>query len=174
VNAWLLAAALLGSGQGLVPFAGRVVAITDGDTLTVLDGENRQHRLRLAEIDAPERGQPFGTAARARLAGLVFGEQVEFLVHSIDRYGREVATVRKPGGDPGADTVNLEMVRSGYAWAYTGYAKDPRTRLAEAEARSAGSGLWSGPAPVPPWEWRRAKKQPGPEKRRSARVSKVG
>ncbi len=173
MNAWLLAAALLGSGQALVPFAGRVVGITDGDTLTVLDGENRQHRLRLAEIDAPERGQPFGAAAKARLANLCFGERVEVTVHGSDRYGREVATVRKQGGPPDAETVNLEMVRAGYAWAYNAYARDPRIRMAEAEAKAAGRGLWGGPFPVPPWEWRRAKKLPGPEKRGPARVSRV-
>ena len=173
MSVWLLAAALFLPGQSLVPFKGTVVGVTDGDTLTVLDGENRQHRLRLAEIDAPERGQPFGTGAKACLSNLCFGERLEVTVHSIDRYGREVATVRKPGGPPGADSVNLAMVRAGYAWAYSRYTRDPRIRLAEEEAMSAGRGLWSGPFPVPPWEWRRAKKLPVPEKRASVRVPRV-
>ena len=173
MSAWMLVSFLLGPGQAVPPFQGRVVGITDGDTLTVLDGENRQRRLRLAEIDAPERGQAFGAGAKAHLARLAFGELVEVAVLSRDRYGREVATLWKPGGPPGTDSVNLAMVRAGYAWAYSGYAKDPRTRLAEAEAKSAGRGLWSGPSPVPPWEWRGAKKLPGPEKRGPSRVSRV-
>jgi len=130
---------------------GRVVAIADGDTLTVLRGR-QQVKVRLYGIDCPELGQPFGRRARQRAAELAFGQTVAVRPESRDRYGRTVAWVVLPGGR----TLNEILVAEGLAWHYRRYA--PRAgQLAELEqqARAARRGLWQDPSPVPPWNWRR-------------------
>ncbi|PTQ82137.1 endonuclease YncB(thermonuclease family) [Nitrosospira multiformis] len=141
--------------------SGRVVKIADGDTLTVLDKSNRQHKIRLIGIDAPERKQPFGTVSRQNLADLVFGKEVAVEWHKQDRYQRVLGKVLLNGQD-----VNLKQIKAGLAWHYTQYDKD--LRLADkrlyAEAQKAadlkGIGLWSDPSPVAPWDFRHNKPAP--------------
>lgn len=135
------------------PFTGKVVSVHDGDTLTVLDAANVQHKVRLHGIDAPERKQAFGTVARERLAGLTAGKSVTVLLHDRDKYGRLVAGIVVEGQD-----VNRQMVAEGLAWHYVRYSRDPGLAAAEREARAAGRGLWRDREPVPPWEWRASEK----------------
>lgn len=152
----LLAVALLLAPPALAETVlGPVVAIADGDTLTVLTEQREQVKVRLSEIDTPERGQPWGNRARERLAALTFGRQVEVAVQDTDRYGRMVGRVRADGVD-----VNAELVREGSAWVYRRYSRDPELLRLEAEARSARLGLWSLPEAdqLPPWEWRAAER----------------
>jgi endonuclease YncB( thermonuclease family) len=132
---------------------GRVVAIADGDTLTVLDDSNTQHKIRLAAIDAPEKGQPFGTKARENLAAKVFRQTVRVEVIDVDRYKREVGRIYL-----GGRFVNMEMVTDGFAWRYVQYDKPGEFTAAEADAREHRRGLWADPRAEPPWEWRRAKR----------------
>jgi micrococcal nuclease len=131
------------------PEAARVVAVIDGDTLTVLDAANRQQRVRLAGIDAPERGQPFGTKARERLASLTMGKPVAVHSQGQDKYGRMIASIEAGGQD-----VGQQLVAAGLAWHYTRYSDDAGLAAAEREARAARRGLWGDREPVPPWEWR--------------------
>lgn len=137
-------------------FGGRVVGIQDGDTVTVLDASKQQRRIRIAGIDAPEKAQAFGAAAKENLARLAFGHQAEVRCSKRDRYGREVCNVYV-----GARDVGLEQVRSGHAWWYREYAREqaPEDRkvyeTAEGEARGARRGLWHDATPTPPWDWRR-------------------
>jgi endonuclease YncB( thermonuclease family) len=133
---------------------GKVVKIADGDTLTILDSANTQHKIRIAGIDAPEKAQPFGAKARENLAGKVFGQMVRVEVIDIDRYRRGVGRIFL-----GDRFVNMEMVRDGFAWRYVTYDKPGEFTAAEAEAREHHRGLWADRDPVPPWEWRRAKRQ---------------
>lgn len=129
------------------------MAIADGDTLTARCGEEgafQQVKVRLAEIDAPEKAQPFGNRSRQHLAELCFQQVAMIRQTSRDRYGRAVARVECQGKD-----ANLEQVRAGMAWAYDRYLTDPEVKAREAAARSAGVGLWGEPDPLPPWEWRR-------------------
>jgi endonuclease YncB( thermonuclease family) len=140
---------------------GRVVKIADGDTLTVLDKSNRQHKIRLVGIDAPERGQAFGTVSRQNLADLVFGKTVAVEWHKQDRYQRVLGKVLLDGKD-----VNLKQIKAGLAWHYTRYDNDLRRadKQLYAEAQKAASlkgiGLWSDPAPVAPWDFRHNKSAP--------------
>lgn len=129
---------------------GRVVGITDGDTLTLLVGREPV-RIRLAQIDAPEKKQPYGNAARQALSALAFGKQARVEVVDTDRYGRTVGEVFVDGVH-----VNQEMVRQGYAWAYTRYSRSLAIVEIEDEARAAERGLWSLPAEQreAPWLWR--------------------
>ena len=141
---------------------GRVVGITDGDTLTLLV-DREQVRIRLAQIDAPESNQPYGKKAKAALSALAFGRQARVEVVDIDRYGRTVGEVFVDGID-----VNREMVREGHAWAYTKYSHSTEIVELENGARTEKRGLWALPASErePPWIWRHtprtAQPEPGP------------
>ena len=138
---------------------GRVINITDGDTLTILNSSFQQHQIRLTGIDAPESEQPFGTVSRQQLAGLVFGKQVTVQYDEQDRYGRTLGKVLVNGQD-----VNLKQVQDGLAWYYKYYQSDqaPVDRvaysMAEIQARQARLGLWAEAHPIPPWDWRRGER----------------
>jgi len=146
---------LLALGARAETLTGFVVAITDGDTITVLDANHQQHKIRLAGIDAPEKVQPFGDRSKQNLATLVFNKNVIVETDKQDRYGRTVGKVM----DGGVDT-NLAQVRAGMAWWYEKYRKEQSPvdqRLyqeAEQQARAQRVGLWRAPAPVAPWDWR--------------------
>lgn len=106
--------------------------------------------VRLADIDAPEKRQPWGARSRQHLAELCHGRQVVVREVARDRWHRMVAKVR-------CDTTDASeaQVRAGLAWRFTRYATDPSISALEADARQRRVGLWSDPAPVPPWKWRR-------------------
>jgi len=135
---------------------GRVVHVADGDTITVLDADRVQHVVRLAGIDAPEKGQPFGQVARRRLVERVIARDVVVEWHKRDRYGRLVGRVLLDGVD-----ANLEQVAAGFAWHYRAYAgeQSPVDResysAAENDARARSAGLWRDVAPMPPWDHRK-------------------
>jgi len=130
--------------------SGKVIAISDGDTLTVLV-ERQQVKVRLVEIDAPEKAQAFGNRSKQSLSDLCFDKTVKLDDRGKDRYGRTLARVYCDGID-----ANAEQVRRGMAWVYRKYApKDSPLFAVEAEAKRARRGLWADAEPVPPWEWRR-------------------
>lgn len=128
----------------------KVVNVSDGDTLSCLDKHKQQHKIRLSEIDAPERGQAFGQKARTYLRDLVIHKDVNIRVDGRDRYKRILGTVFY-----NQRNVNLQMVLSGYAWAYTRYVKNPAYTHAEAEARRLKRGLWAESNAVYPEDYRR-------------------
>ena len=113
-----------------------MVRIADGDTLTVLV-DRMQVKVRLSEIDAPERGQDFSQRSRQALADLVFGKEVSIETHEKNRYVRVIGDVFV-GGKP----VNEVMVREGWAWNFVKYSKSPRLSQLEREARAERRGLW--------------------------------
>jgi endonuclease YncB( thermonuclease family) len=135
-------------------FMGKVVGVADGDTVTVLAEGNNTVKVRLYGIDAPESRQDFGNKAKQTLASLVFGKVVDVEPIDQDRYGRTVARIFVDGQD-----VCEALVRAGMAWVYRIYCREKPTcdnwLALEQEARLAGVGLWAGPSPQAPWEWRR-------------------
>ncbi|MBU8546150.1 thermonuclease family protein [Roseomonas sp. ROY-5-3] len=135
---------------------GRIVAISDGDTVTLLTPQRQQVRIRLHGIDAPESRQPYGTRSQQMLSRLVFGRQVRVEVVDIDRYRRTVGRIHVGRTDAGA-----EMVRLGGAWVYRQYTNDPVYIRFEDQARRGRRGLWSMPEAqrIPPWEWRSARRR---------------
>jgi endonuclease YncB( thermonuclease family) len=152
----VMAAAMLAAipATAAEPITGKVVSVTDGDTVRVLDAANVQHKVRLDGIDAPERGQPFGTVARDRLAALVMGKAVTVHSDGRDKWGRTLGRIEIEGQD-----VNRRMVDDGMAWHYVKFSKDARLAAAERAARAAKRGLWADAKPVPPWEWRAGEKE---------------
>ena len=136
-------------------YRGKVVGVSDGDTFTLLTSNKQQVKVRLSEIDTPERAQPFGTQARQTLSDLIFSKDVLVVQDDIDRYGRLVGQVYV-----GGTHVNRKMVQEGMAWVYRQYLKDNTLLEDEQQAKAAKRGLWSLPSTeqVPPWEWRRGVK----------------
>ena len=137
-------------------FEGRVVGVQDGDTITVLDSSNANHRIRLLGIDAPEKGQAFGNRSGQNLSQAIFNRVVTIGWSKHDRYGRIVGKVVLEGQD-----VCLEQIKAGMAWHYK-YYQDDQTRedrqlyaAAEIAARATNVGLWIDPNPIPPWDFRR-------------------
>lgn len=150
-----LACALLPALAVATELHGRVVAVKDGDTITVLDAHKAQHTIRLAGIDAPEKGQAFGQRSKESLAELVAGKTVVIETNKKDRYGRAVGKVVLDGKD-----VSLVQLERGLAWFYRKYkselsGQDQKSYIAaEEEARTGQKGLWRDPSPQAPWDWR--------------------
>jgi endonuclease YncB( thermonuclease family) len=137
-----------------------IVGISDGDTLTARCEAQAGHgavtlKVRLSEIDAPEKAQPFGTRSRQHLADLCFHKRAELepvaAGGGLDRYSRTVARVTCEGAD-----ANAEQVRAGMAWVFDRYVIDRSLYDAQEGARSARRGLWQDEEPIAPWAWRQA------------------
>ncbi|CAM5533664.1 thermonuclease family protein [Thauera mechernichensis] len=134
---------------------GPVTGVSDGDTFYMtIDG--RAVRVRLAQIDAPEKAQPFGRRAEQSLRDLIGKRQVTVTWTQADQYGRPVVQAEADGVN-----VNAEQVRRGFAWAWPRYTTDPRLLDWQAEARAARRGLWADPNPVEPWVWRQVHRKGG-------------
>ncbi len=146
--------ALLASQALAADFSGRVVGVSDGDTITVLHN-GKGERIRLHGIDCPEKRQAFGNRAKQYTSKLVFGKTVTVQFVDRDRYGRPVGVVLLPDGR----SLNHELVRAGLAWMYRRYTNDQSLSDLEEEARVARRGLWADPHAVPPWEWRSGRKR---------------
>ena len=137
-------------------FEGRVVGVADGDTITVLDADRVQHRIRLGGIDAPEKRQAFGTRSKESLSNIVFNRLVTVETRKTDRYGREIGKVLVDGID-----ANLQQVSRGFAWHFKAYEREQSANdrqlydFAQGEAKGARRGLWQDAEPVAPWDWRK-------------------
>ncbi len=154
LRVWLvLACSGVLSAKNQPDIEGRIVGITDGDTVTLLTADKTQIKIRLEGIDAPEKKQPFGQKAKEELSTLIFGKDVVIHWKSKDRYQRVIGRINCAGLD-----VNLEMVKRGMAWRYDKYSKEKAFIDAQAEAKAAGRGLWTDKEPIAPWEWRAEKK----------------
>lgn len=135
--------------------AGRVVGVSDGDTITVLESTKIQHKIRLAGIDAPESKQAFSQASKKHLSDLVFDRQVTLECGKTDKYRRDICVVIVDGRD-----ANLAQVKAGLAWWYRKYQKEQTAQqradyeAAEVVAKEGRVGLWRDADPVSPWEWR--------------------
>ena len=135
---------------------GKVVSVADGDTLTVLDDNKTQHKIRLQGIDAPEKAQAFGQKSKQSLNQLVHSKMVTVEFEKKDKYGRTVGKVLLNGTD-----VCLEQIKLGMAWHYKQYqseqSKEDRDTYAQAEqtAKAQAAGLWKDKSPTPPWAFRR-------------------
>ena len=151
----LLSPVVLLSGKNDIQ--GKVVKVADGDTITILDSENKQIKIRLYGIDAPEKAQDFGKISRNYMSQLVAGKTIDVTVIDKDRYGRSIGRIKIDDKE-----VAEEMLKSGLAWLYTAYCKIPeceRWKVLEDEARVAKIGLWSNPTAQEPWKWRKEHKQ---------------
>lgn len=134
-------------------FQGKVISVSDGDTITVLNDSKKQIRVRLASIDAPEKNQPFGTQAKKFTSKLIFGKQVLIKNEGSDQYNRVLGTAYL-----GNQNINKVIVYNGYAWAYRRYIKDTSYISLEMDAKRHQRGLWSDKNAIEPELWRRQQK----------------
>lgn len=129
---------------------GTIVSISDGDTVQIRTIDEETKKVRLHGIDAPESGQPFGTRSQEQLGEFVFQKDVRVEVSELDRYGRYLGHIYVDDR-----WVNRAMIRSGMAWHYREFSKDPKLAQAESLARDESLGVWSVSDGVAPWDWRR-------------------
>ncbi|MFZ6801956.1 thermonuclease family protein [Undibacterium sp. Di24W] len=130
-------------------FAHKVIGISDGDTMTLLV-DNKSLKIRLANIDAPEKKQSFGQKSKESLSDICLGTDATYEAQTIDRYGRTVAVVTCNGIE-----ANKEQVKRGFAWVYVKYNKDSTLPALENQARVSRFGLWVENISIPPWEFRK-------------------
>lgn len=153
---WMLSALWAASLAGCSPAAdssaeirGRVVRIADGDSFTILVGNNRQQRIRLYGVDSPENGQPYSKRAKQALGEMISEKDLVIREKNKDRYGRIVALVYADGIN-----INEAMLKQGWAWHFKRYDSNRNWDRLEKKARQAGIGLWADPTPVAPWQYR--------------------
>jgi endonuclease YncB( thermonuclease family) len=131
---------------------GKVVSITDGDTVKVLQG-SEQFKIRLNRIDCPEKKQAYGTKSKTALSEKIFGKEVRIEYQKKDKYGRILGDVYQ-----GERWINKEMIAEGWAWHYRYFDKSKELEQAEKQAREKKNGLWADKEPIPPWEFRKGKR----------------
>lgn len=138
----------------------KVVGISDGDTVTVLNENKEQIKIRLVGIDTPESRQAYGQKAKDALGAILKGRDVVVLETGKDRYKRTLGFLELlPTDDQERVIANAEMIRQGFAWHYKAYSGDLELHQLETEARAAKLGLWGdSQTPVAPWQWRKQQK----------------
>ena len=161
----IVLSALLATTSYADTLNGRVVGVADGDTITLLDADGEQHKIRLQGIDAPEKAQPYGQRSKENLSRLVFNKNVRVEWEKRDKYIRIVGKVMVQPTDCSTCSMTLDaghaQITVGLAWWYRKYAKEqpPQDRgqyeFSEQEAKAKRVGLWLEADPTPPWEWRR-------------------
>jgi endonuclease YncB( thermonuclease family) len=150
---------LLAGALNAATLQGKVIGVADGDTLTLLDAQKNQHKIRLQGIDAPEKAQAFGNKSKQSLHEMVHGKEVFVDVQKKDKYGRSVGKIMVNQTD-----ACLEQIKRGMAWHYKQYANEqsPEDRdvyaQAESTARAQSLGLWKDKSPTPPWAFRKQNK----------------
>lgn len=151
MRAWilfLLLACIFNSARA-EEFFSKVIAVLDGDTVLIRRTSGLE-KIRLAEIDAPEKAQAFGETSKRSLSDMVLGKQVKVVSQAIDQYGRMVAHISVNGLD-----VNAEQIRRGMAWEYSNFHSNRALVTLQEEARQVPRGLWAQGTPTPPWDWRK-------------------
>lgn len=136
--------------QKEIQLSGKAIQIQDGDSFTLLTSDYQQYKIRLKNIDCPEKRQPFGQEAKQKLAVLIFRKPVTIRYHKKDRNGRLLANVFCE-----QQLVNKTMTENGFAWHFRKYTDSLQWQQLEDKARLSQLGLWSDPVPIPPWVWRK-------------------
>lgn len=132
---------------------GKVISVTDGDTIKILDEKNKVYKIRLIDIDAPEKKQAFGNKSKENLAKYIAGQIVRVEYDKLDRYKRILGTVYLKDKN-----INKQQITDGYAWQYKKYSKNNEYKNQERISRNNKKGLWSDENPLEPWEYRKMKK----------------
>lgn len=148
-------------GKEVNVLEGTAIAITDGDTFTLKDSSGEEHRIRLGEIDAPEKSQPFGKESTEILRNMIIDKQVTVYWLKKDRFDWKTTDHKtKNGRIIGGvflekESVNRKLVEMGAAWHYTAFSKDQTIKVAQDYAKENEFGLWGDKNPTPPWKWRK-------------------
>ena len=143
---------ILCSNANSLELIGKVIKVSDGDTVTILTEDKTQHKIRLNDIDAPEKKQAFGNKSKDNLAKYIAGKTVTVQYQKKDKYKRVLGTIYYNNTD-----INLQQVKDGYAWVYKKYSNNQTYYKAEKLARDKRVGLWIDKNPLEPWEFRKQK-----------------
>ncbi|MGE8553544.1 MAG: thermonuclease family protein [Chryseobacterium jejuense] len=149
--------------------SGKVIKVSDGDTITVLLKGNTQKKLRLAEVDCPESGQAFGKNAKQFTSSQVFGKTVKFKETSTDRYGRSIAKIYYDNDK----YLSKEVIKAGMGWWYFSYSKDDSLGKLQEKAQQNKTGLWQDIHAVAPWDYRKMKREQSKNKKNQASAIQV-
>ncbi len=133
---------------------GKVIKVSDGDTVTILMTGNSEAKIRFDGIDCPEKSQAYGMQAKQFTSDRAFDKIVRIDYSGKDRYGRFLGYVILPDGG----NLNKELLKAGLAWHYKQYNKSAELDALEKQARAAHRGLWVDPSPMPPWQYRKMKR----------------
>ena len=133
---------------------GKVVGVTDGDTVTLLV-KQKTLKVRLYGIDAPETKQSFGNRSKQALAAMVFGKVITLKKTGTDKYGRTLGIIHYQDSD-----INAKMIEDGWAWHYKYYNDEARLERLETKAKKSKLGLWADSKPIAPWDFRRLPREP--------------
>lgn len=136
-------------------YTGKVIAIKDGDTVVVIDSLKNQKTLRLAEVDCPESGQPFGKNAKQFTSDQIFGKTVKYYITTTDRYNRSIAKIYYDNGK----YLSEEIIKNGLGWWYYKYSDNKNLGILEKEASNKKIGLFSDPNSIPPWLYREQQRE---------------
>ena len=139
--------------QAQTMLTGTVVGVKDGDTVEVLDAQNKTTILRLAEVDCPEKKQPYGKAAKQFTSNTVYRKTIHYFVTDKDRYGRSVAKVYYKN-----KYLTAEIIKNGMGWHYKKYSRSRELAQLELKAKAQNIGLWADANPVYPSDWRKARR----------------
>ena len=150
----ILSFLLISSTVQATEYKGKVIAVLDGDTVKIRISKTEKIKVRLAQIDAPEKAQAFGMRSKKALSKLISGEVVRVVEEDVDRYGRIVGRIYH-----GKRDINAVMVKKGMAWVYRKYSKDQSLIRMERQAKTAKKGLWKDNNPLEPWEFRKPKRK---------------
>jgi endonuclease YncB( thermonuclease family) len=129
---------------------GKVIHISDGDTIHILTTEKEKYKIRLNDIDAPESKQAFGNKSKENLKKYIYNKNVTIVYNTKDKYGRILGTVYLNNHD-----INLQQVKDGFAWVYKKYSKNIIYYKAEIDAQNKRKGLWQDKNPIEPWIYRK-------------------
>ena len=129
----------------------KIKRVVDGDTVHVFY-QDEVYKIRLTEIDAPERDQPYGSNSTEYLKSLLKEGMVDVDISGTDRYGRKLGRLYWQGKD-----INRELVSAGYAWVYDQYVTDNSFYENQSKAKNTKKGLWEDQNPLEPWNWRKLK-----------------
>ncbi len=133
---------------------GKIIGIKDGDTVVIIDANNIQTTLRLAEVDCPEKAQAFGTKAKQFTSDAVYLKQVKYEVTDTDRYGRSIAKIYYDDNK----YLSAEIIKNGFGWQYKQYSTSKLLAKLEQEARQNKRGLWVDANPIYPSDFRKSKR----------------
>lgn len=129
---------------------GKVIHISDGDTVHILTHEKEKYKIRLNDIDAPENKQDFGNKSKENLKKYIYNKNVSVIYNNKDKYGRILGTIYLNNQD-----INLQQIKDGFAWVYRKYSKNHFYYKAEKEAQNTKKGLWQDKNPIAPWIYRK-------------------
>ena len=133
---------------------GKVIGVKDGDTVEVIDDQNKTIILRLAEVDCPEKKQSYSNAAKQFTSNTIYRKTIRYIVTNKDRYGRSVAKVYYKN-----KYLSAQLIKNGMGWHYKKYSHSKELALLEQNARASRIGLWKDPNAIAPWDWRKMKKR---------------